>query len=317
MTLFSILIALVLEQFRPLRRDNVIYGWVIALAARVEQSFNAGRAEHGRLGWIVMMSLLVLPTLMICWLLGAFSVIAQLAWTILIVYLTLGFRHYSHYFSAIQIALNESNLPEARRLLAEWIRSDTSDMDATEIVRIAVERALMTTHQHVFGVFFWLLLPIGPAGAVLYRVAEYLSRGWNQPEHLKDEPFGHFARRAFQIIDWVPARLTASAFAIVGNFEDAVYAWRNFAHRWRNESEGIILASGSGAMGVRLGTPAEYAPDMPGVDIAALESNPDVEILPGDEPSLRALQSTVGLIWRALLLWILLLLMVSVANWLG
>lgn len=271
MTLFSILIALVLEQFRPLRRDNVIYGWVSALAARVEHSFNAGRAEHGRLGWIVMVSLLVLPTLLIYWLLGAFSVIAQLVWTVLIVYLTLGFRHYSHYFSAIQIALNESNVPEARRLLAEWTRADTSEMDATEIVRIAVERALMTTHHHVFGVFFWLLLPIGPAGAVLYRVAEYLSRGWNEPDHLKGEPFGVFARRIFQLIDWVPARLTAIAFAIVGNFEDAVYAWRNFAHRWRNESEGIILASGSGAMGVRLGTPAEYAPDMPGVDIAALE----------------------------------------------
>jgi adenosylcobinamide-phosphate synthase len=317
MTLFSILFALVLEQFRPLRRDNTIYGWVIALANKVEQSFNAGRAEHGRLGWIVIMALLVLPTLMIYWLLGAFSVIAQLVWTILIVYLTLGFRHYSHYFSAIQIALNESNLPEARRLLAEWIRTDTSEMDAQEIVRLAVERALITTHHHVFGVFFWLLMPIGPAGAVLYRVAEYVARGWNQPDHLKDEPFGQFARRAFQVIDWVPARLTAIAFAIVGNFEDAVYAWRHFARRWQNESEGIILAAGSGAMGVRLGTPAEYAPDLPKVDIAALESNPDLEILPGEEPSLRALQSTVGLIWRALLLWILLLLMVSVANWLG
>ena len=317
MTLFSILFALVLEQFRPLRRDNTIYGWVIALATKVEQSFNAGRAEHGRLGWIVIMALLVLPTLMIYWLLGAFSVIAQLVWTILIVYLTLGFRHYSHYFSAIQIALNESNLPEARRLLAEWIRTDTSEMDAQEIVRLAVERALITTHHHVFGVFFWLLMPIGPAGAVLYRVAEYVARGWNQPDHLKDEPFGQFARRAFQVIDWVPARLTAIAFAIVGNFEDAVYAWRHFARRWQNESEGIILAAGSGAMGVRLGTPVEYAPDLPKVDIAALESNPDLEILPGEEPSLRALQSTVGLIWRALLLWILLLLMVSVANWLG
>ena len=317
MTLFSILFALVLEQFRPLRRDNTIYGWVIALATKVEQSFNAGRAEHGRLGWIVIMALLVLPTLMIYWLLGAFSVIAQLVWTILIVYLTLGFRHYSHYFSAIQIALNESNLPEARRLLAEWIRTDTSEMDAQEIVRLAVERALITTHHHVFGVFFWLLMPIGPAGAVLYRVAEYVARGWNQPDHLKDEPFGQFARRAFQVIDWVPARLTAIAFAIVGNFEDAVYAWRHFARRWQNESEGIILAAGSGAMGVRLGTPAEYAPDLPRVDIAALEPNPDLEILPGEEPSLRALQSTVGLIWRALLLWILLLLMVSVANWLG
>ena len=147
MTLFSILFALVLEQFRPLRRDNTIYGWVIALATKVEQSFNAGRAEHGRLGWIVIMALLVLPTLMIYWLLGAFSVVAQLVWTILIVYLTLGFRHYSHYFSAIQIALNESNLPEARRLLAEWIRTDTSEMDAQEIVRLAVERALITTDR--------------------------------------------------------------------------------------------------------------------------------------------------------------------------
>ena len=317
MTLFSILCVLLLEQFRPLRRDNPIYGWIIALAARVEHSFNAGRTEHGRLGWLVMMSLLVVPTLVIYWLLALLSPIAQLLWTILIVYLTLGFRHYSHYFSAIQIALNDNDLPEAKRLLAEWTRIDTSDFDAKEVSRISVERALITTHRHVFGVFFWLLMPVGPAGAVLYRVAEYLARGWSEPEHLKDEPFGTFARKAFYIIDWVPARLTAIAFAIVGNFEDAVYAWRNFAQRWRNESDGIILSAGGGAMGVRLGTPAEYAPDMPGVDVTTLESNADIEILPGDEPSLRSLQSAVGLIWRALLLWILLLLIVSVAKWLG
>jgi adenosylcobinamide-phosphate synthase len=317
MTLFSILCVLLLEQFKPLRRDNPIYGWIIALAARIEHSFNAGRAEHGRIGWFVMMSLLVLPTLVIYWLLALLSPLAQLLWTILIVYLTLGFRHYSHYFSAIQIALNDNDLPEARRLLAEWTRGDTTDIGAHEIARVSVERALITTHRHVFGVFFWLLMPVGPAGAVLYRVAEYLARGWSEPEHLKDEPFGAFARKAFYVIDWVPARLTAIAFAIVGNFEDAVYAWRNFARRWSNESDGIILASGGGAMGVRLGTPAEYAPDLPGIDVTTLEPQPDIEILPGDEPSLRSLQSAVGLIWRALLLWILLLLMISVANWLG
>ena len=98
MTLFSILCVLLLEQFRPLRRDNAIYGWIIALAARVERSFNAGRVEHGRLGWLAMMSLLVVPTLAIYWLLAMLGPVAQLLWTILIVYLTLGFRHYSHYF---------------------------------------------------------------------------------------------------------------------------------------------------------------------------------------------------------------------------
>jgi adenosylcobinamide-phosphate synthase len=317
MTLFSVLFVLVLEQFRPLRKDNPVYGWIVLLAARVERSFNAGRAEHGMLGWLAMMSALVVPTLLIYGLLALAGPLAQLAWTVLIVYLTLGFRHYSHYFSSIQIALNNGDLNEARRLLAEWSRTETAELDAPDIARLAVERALVTTHRNVFGVFFWLLMPIGPAGAVLYRVAEYLARAWSEPDHLENEAFGQFARRVFRVIDWAPARLTAIAFAIVGNFEDAVYAWRNFARRWSDESTGIILSAGGGAMGVRLGTPTENASSLPLTDVTGLESRPDIEVLPGEEPSIRALQSTVGLIWRALLLWILLLLMVSVANWIG
>jgi adenosylcobinamide-phosphate synthase len=313
MTLFSILLVLLIEQFKPLRADNPVYAWIRIFAARVERSFNAGQPEHGRMGWLVMLSVLVVPVLLVYWLLALVGPLAQL----LIVYLTLGFRHYSHYFTAIQTALNDSDLTEARRLLAEWTHQDVRDLDAPEIARLSVENALLTTHRHVFGVFFWLLLPIGPAGAVIYRVAEYLARAWNAPE-MKDESFGVFARKAFDLIDWLPARLTAIAFAIVGNFEDAVYAWRNFARRWTNETTGIILAAGGGAMGVRLGTPAEYASDIPELDVTAYDSSVgDIEILPGEEPSARALQSTVGLIWRALLLWILLLLLVSVANWLG
>ena len=317
MTLFSILLVLLIEQFRPLRADNPVYAWIRAFAARIEHSFNAGQPEHGRMGWLVMMSVLVVPVLLVYWVLALVGPLAQFAWTVLIVYLTLGFRHYSHYFTAIQAALSEGELPEARRLLAEWTHQDVRDLDAREVARLSVENALITTHRHVFGVFFWLLLPIGPAGAVIYRVAEYLARAWNGPD-LKEESFGSFAKKAFDLIDWLPVRLTAIAFAIVGNFEDAVYAWRNFARRWKSETTGIILSSGGGAMGVRLGTPAEYAPGVPEVDVTAYDStSADVEILPGEEPSVRALQSTVGLIWRALLLWILLLLLVSVANWLG
>lgn len=317
MTLFSILLVLLIEQFRPLRADNPVYAWIRVFAARIEHSFNAGKPEHGRMGWLVMMSVLVAPTLLVYWLLALAGPLAQFAWSVLIVYLTLGFRHYSHYFTAIQKALDESDIVEARRLLAEWTKQDVRDLDTREIARLSVENALITTHRHVFGVFFWLLLPIGPAGAVIYRVAEYLARAWNAPE-LQQEAFGGFAQKAFDWIDWLPVRLTAVAFAIVGNFEDAIYAWRNFARRWSSETTGIILSSGGGAMGVRLGTPAEYAPGVPEIDITAYEAmGGEVEILPGEEPSIRALQSTVGLIWRALLLWILLLLLVSVANWLG
>ena len=318
MTLFSILLVLLIEQFRPLRADNPIYAAIRVFAARVEHSFNAGRLEHGRMAWLAMMSVLVVPTLFIYWLLALVGPLAQFIWSVLIVYLTMGFRHYSHYFTAIQAALSNGELTEARHILAEWTGHDVRDLDLQEVARLSVENALITTHRHVFGVFLWLLLPIGPAGAVIYRLAEYLARAWNEPDHLRQESFGQFAKKAFDWIDWLPARLTAVAFAIVGNFEDAIYAWRNFAHRWASQTTGIILSAGGGAMGVRLGTPAEYAPDAPEIDITRYESSRlEVEILPGEEPSARSLQSTVGLIWRALLLWILLLVLVSVANWLG
>jgi adenosylcobinamide-phosphate synthase len=318
MTFFSIFCALLIEQVKPLRADNPVYALIRSLAVRLELSFNAGQESHGRMAWNLMMLILVLPTALVYWQLERISPLAAVAWNVVIVYFTLGFRRYSHYFTSIQLALNSGDEATARTLLGEWTKQDTAGMEVSEIARITVEQALVTTHRNVFGVFFWFLMPIGPAGAVLYRVAEHLTVAWNEPEHLKNEPFGRFARYAFYLIDWIPARLTAVAFAIVGNFEDAIYAWRNFAHRWADEAIGIIVSAGGGAMGLRLGASAQVAAavvpaDASTVDSLALEGDSP----PGEEATARALQSTVGLVWRALLLWMLLLLLLSFAAWLG
>jgi adenosylcobinamide-phosphate synthase len=319
MTFFSILCALLIEQLKPLRADNQVYGGIKGLAMRIEAAFNAGEPKNGRMGWFLMMAVLVLPVALIYWVLQYFGLVfLAFAWNVAIVYLTLGFRHYSHYFTSIQLALNNGDEATARALLAEWARIDTVGMDATEIARIAVEKSLITTHRSVFGVFFWFLMPVGPAAAVLYRVSEYLARAWNEPEHMRNEAFGQFAAKAFYWIDWIPVRLTAIAFAVVGNFEDAIYAWRTFANRWADESRGIILAAGGGAMGVRLGTPHENAARLLPADAAMVDlTDAENDILPGEEPSLRALQSTVGLVWRALILWMILLLLLSSMVWLG
>ncbi|MCC2962053.1 CobD/CbiB family protein [Massilia sp. IC2-278] len=319
MTFFSILCALLIEQLKPLRADNQVYGGIKTLAMRIEGWFNAGEPKNGRMGWILMMLVLVVPVAIIYWVLYYYGfVFLAFAWNVAVVYLTLGFRHYSHYFTSIQLALNQGDEPTARTLLAEWARIDTVGMDAQEIARIAVEKSLITTHRSVFGVFFWFLMPAGPACAVLYRVSEYLARAWNEPEHMRNEAFGQFAAKAFYWIDWIPVRLTAIAFAVVGNFEDAIYAWRNFASRWADESRGIILAAGGGAMGVRLGTPFENAPQLLPADAAMVDlSDAESDVLPGEEPNLRALQSTVGLVWRALILWMILLLLLSSVVWLG
>lgn len=319
MTFLSILCALLIEQLKPLRADNMIYAEIKAFAMRMEGWFNAGDAANGRMGWILMMAGLMIPTGLIYWSLYHYGwYIAAFAFNVLIVYLTLGFRHYSHYFTSIQIALAAGDSASARSLLAEWARIDTVGMETAEIARIAVEKSLVTTHRNVFGVFFWFLMPLGPAGAVMYRVSEYLARAWNEPEHMRNEAFGQFAAKAFYWIDWLPVRLTAVAFAVVGNFEDAIYAWRNFAHRWTDEARGIILSAGGGAMGVRLGTPNENASRVLPPDAAIVDStDSEAEVMPGEEPNARALQSTVGLVWRALLLWMMLLLLLSGAMLIG
>ncbi len=318
MTFFSILCALLIEQLKPLRADNQVYVGIKGLAVRIEKWFNAGEQKNGRMGWILMMLALMVPTWLVHWVFMHYHLVfLAFAWNVLIVYLTLGFRHYSHYFTSIQFVLNAGDEAHARTLLAEWARIDTVGMDSTEIARIAVEKSLITTHRNVFGVFFWFLMPLGPAGAVMYRVSEYLARAWNEPDHMRNEAFGQFAERAFYWIDWVPVRLTAVAFAVVGNFEDAIYAWRNFASRWADEARGIILSAGGGAMGVRLGTPNENAPQLLPADAATVDlSDSEADVMPGEEPNVRALQSTVGLVWRALILWMILLLLTSSVAWL-
>lgn len=316
MTFLSILLALLIEQLRPLRVDNPVYLQVQHFADKVEAWCNAGKAKHGRLGWWIVVGSLTIPTALIYWLCLSFSPFAALAWNILVVYLTMGFRRYSHYFTSIQVALNSGDEEAARKFLADWTHRDTTDLSVSEISRIAVERSLMASHRNVFGVFFWFLMPVGPACAIMYRLAEFLARTWTEPEHMQNEEFGKYAQKIFYLIDWIPARLTAVAFAVVGNFEDAVYSWRNYASRWSDELTGILLAAGGGAIGVRLGEPENKAialqADASAVDADSLE----MESQPGQEATPRSLQSAVGLVWRALLLWMLMLLLLSFAVWL-
>jgi len=229
-----------------------------------------------------------------------------------VVYFTLGFRQFSHYFTDIHLALNNDDAPRAREILQQWTGLDTVDMPVSEIVRHTLIHAVVASHRHVFGVFFWFIIPIGPAGAVLYRVAEYLSRVWADPSQEHSTQFSQFAQQAFFVIDWIPARLTAMGFAIVGNFEDAIYAWRHYSHQWPNANDGVLLAAGSGALGARLTGPLAEP-----TSLDALTSG-DAGVLPvGEDCTPRTLQSAVGLVWRAVILWMILLLMLTIAVWVG
>jgi cobalamin biosynthesis protein CobD/CbiB len=100
-------------------------------------------------------------------------------------------------------------------------------------------------------------------------------------------------------------RLTAIAFAVVGDFEDAIYCWRTQSANWGDPRIGIVLAAGAGAMGVRLGMPLAYADGT---------VEPRAELGLGESADTAFLDSTVGLLWRSLVVWVFLLAVLGVAR---
>jgi adenosylcobinamide-phosphate synthase len=153
----------------------------------------------------------------------------------------------------------------------------------------------------------WFVLLPGPAGALLYRLAYYFTSHWGARRDAEFGAFGRFAEGPFAVIDWLPVRITAAAFAIVGDFEDAVYCWRTQAARWPDEAAGILLASGAGALGVRLGLPI--------VESGEVTERPELGL--GEEADADFMQSGIGLVWRTLVLCLLLLTLLGVASWAG
>jgi adenosylcobinamide-phosphate synthase len=139
-----------------------------------------------------------------------------------------------------------------------------------------------------------------------------MAENWQRTGGPLDEhpQFGEFARRAFQALDWLPARMTAATFAIVGDFEDAVYCWRTQASQWGDAASGILLASGAGALGIRLGLPLPDSGELGGI-----EARPELGL--GDDADVDHLQSAIGLVWRALVLCLLLLALLTIASWVG
>jgi len=318
MNFIAVIAALGLEQWRAFRWRVALERSFVRYARVLERRFNGGTVQQGVIAALAALAPPVLVVAAVFWALTALNPLLGLAWNVAVLYLLMGFRRFSHAYSDVVAALKTGDINGARRALAGWRGGVTTDLSSTDVAKLAIERGLMDSYRQVFATLFWFIVLPGPAGAVLYRAAALLAEEWEGDAHGTDttpiararETFGRPARRLLWLLDWVPVRLTALSFAIVGDFEDAVYCWRTQAAKWRDqvggEPAGIILASGGGALGVSLGGP-----------LPVLGGEPDFrpEIGMGEAADADLLPSGVGLIWRALVLWLLLILLLTLANW--
>lgn len=316
MSFLAVLAALGLEQWRAFAWRAGVERAFVRYARWIERRWNGGTSQHG---WFALIAAIAPPVLVVeaVFLTGWLThPLVGLVFNVFVLYFMMGFRRFSHAVSTIINAFRMSDLAEARRALASWRGGEVSELTSEDVARLAIERGLVDAYRQVFAVIFWFVILPGPAGAVFYRAMALLAEEWGKaapgveptPVMQARDEFGRPARMLLALLDWIPVRLTALSFAIVGDFEDAVACWRTQAHQWAIQdggpAMGILLASGGGALGAQLGGP-----------IPVLVGEPDMraELGTGEPAGPDILPSAVGLVWRALIVWLLVILLITIA----
>lgn len=247
------------------------------LATRVEQQLYGGawltpRARRAR--GVLALTLLLLPlTLAAVWCAGA--PISGTIFSAATLYFALGHRSLHDHAWAVVRALRGGNEANARNAAARMVSRDAATLD---ICASTTESVLENGSDAVFGALFWFAVA-GAPGALLYRLANTLDAMWGY----RNERYLHFgwaAARLDDVLNYLPARLTALTYALLGRTRQALMCWREQAPAWDSPNAGPVMAAGAGALNITLGGPARYAGewhDRPLLGVGAAPRVDDIE----------------------------------------
>ncbi len=298
MKLLAIVLALLLDHLRPAWRPAWLSDGLAGASDWLLKNFNGGQARHGGLAWLAGALAPALLVGLIGALLGWLAWPLAWLWSVAILFLTLSLRELVLAADEIAAALAGPDPEPARARLAAWRSGDSSLFSAEEIVRAGVEEVLRRGLTALFAPLFWFIV-LGPFGVAGYWLSRYLAMRW-QGEYGFIAPLA----RILDVLDWLPARLLAFSFAIVGNYEGAMRAWRHQAGLWQEGNEGVVLAAGAGALGIRLGGELNLASGLLTRPVLGEGEAAGGEYLPG----------AVNLLRRALLLWLAVLLLLLLGG---
>jgi len=212
------------------------------------------RIVRGMLAWMLAVLPLGAGAAWLCGLAGT----AGLTLHAVLLYLCLGLRSLRDHTLPIHDALAAGDLAQARRLTSRIVSRDTTAASEADLAKAGAESLLENGNDAVFGTLFWFLVG-GGAGALLFRLANTLDAMWGY-RNARFNLFGRVAARIDDVLNYVPARLTALSYALLapGGRLRALRCWRAQAPAWSSPNAGPVMASGAGALGISLGGAATY-----------------------------------------------------------
>ena len=236
---------------------------------------------RGVVAVMLLIALVVLPiTISLHYLLAWMP---QLQWplAIIVLYLAVGGRSLAQHAGQVGSALAANNLVEARRRVAMIVSRDCEQLDEEGVARATVESVLENGSDAIFAPIFWFLI-LGIPGVVLYRIVNTLDAMWGYRNE-RYQYFGWAAARFDDVLNWLPARLTALAYTLAypltGASQTAWRCWREQGHQMASPNAGVVMAAGAGALQIELGGVAQYHGqwiDKPQLGLGAAVSSGDI-----------------------------------------
>lgn len=214
---------------------------------------------------------------------------AGTVFSVLVLYVAIGHKSLHDHARPVAAALRNHDDDEARRLVARTVSRDSAALDITGAT---TESVLENGNDGVFGALFWFALA-GGAGAVLYRLVNTLDAMWGY----RSERYLHFgwaAARLDDVLNFIPARLTAVTYAVLGKTRQALRCWRTQASAWSSPNAGPVMAAGAGALGLTLGGPARYQGEW--------HQRPLLGV--GKAPEIADIERALGLVRHGVWLWL-------------
>ncbi len=174
----------------------------------------------------------------------------------LCLYFSMGWSSLRQHAKAISGGFDQGGIDEARHQVARIVSRDTDTMDEAAIARATIESVLENGSDAVFAPLFWFVV-LGPAGALAYRFANTLDAMWGY----RTQRFAHFgcmSAKMDDLLNYIPARLTALTYAVFGRRQQALDCWQQQASNCVSPNGGPVMCAGAGALNVRLGGGAYY-----------------------------------------------------------
>lgn len=265
------------------------------IASWIEARMNAGaRPMLQRLAGCVAVLLLLVPSIAVSAMASALPVWG-VAIQMVLLYFTLGATSLAQHARAVKQALDADDMDLARRQVGMIVSRDTAAMPSADVAKATIESVLENGNDAVFGALFWFLI-LGAPGAIMYRLANTLDAMWGYrtPRYFY---FGWAAARLDDLLNLIPARLTALTYSLLGHTRAAWRCWYRQGRLWYSPNAGPVMAAGAGALSIELGGPAHYH--------GMVKNRPILGL--GRDAQAHDIARAIALVQRGLWLWVVLI----------